>query len=111
MLKKQELAFKAVADNNKKKLMRERIRTFRGAATKAADTVGNSTCAMGSTGPTPCNVETSVNLAAAGDASAARARRVYKSPHVRKQTLTWHGMSMGTITTSLCIQRDVQFEV
>ena len=27
---------------------------------------------------TPCNVETSVNLAAAGDASAARARRVYR---------------------------------
>ena len=53
MLKKQELAFKAVADNSKKQLMRERIRTFRGAATKAADTVGNSTCAMGSTGRNP----------------------------------------------------------
>ena len=65
---------------------------------------------MGGHSPTPCSVETSVNLAAAGDASAARARRVYRSPHVRKQTLTWHGMSMGTITTSLCIQQDVTLE-
>ena len=50
--KKQELAFKAVADNSKKKRTRERIRTFRGAATKVADTVGNSTCARGGHSPT-----------------------------------------------------------